>query len=130
MTHVEGDFLLIGIDIVDINRIREAALRTPRFLNRVFTPQELEYCRQRKDPFPSLAVRFAAKEAVRKLHPAFISGVPWQEVEVRVDEMGKPHLSLGPRAADKSCQAGIADLALSLSHSKTQAVAAVIAGKG
>ena len=121
--------MLVGIDIVDIDRIRAAAIRTPRFLVRVFTAGELDYCRSKADPFPSLAARFAAREAVRKLDPVFISGVPFQDTEVVVDPDGKPRLVLHGRALEGARRAGIKNLALSLSHSRGQAVAVVIADK-
>ncbi|MEQ8200469.1 MAG: holo-ACP synthase [Syntrophomonadaceae bacterium] len=121
--------MLVGIDIVDIDRIRAAAARTPRFLARVFTPGELDHCRGKADPFPSLAARFAAREAVRKLDPAFITGVSFHDTEVVVDSNGKPLLVLHGRALEGARQAGIKDLAISLSHSRGQAIAVVIADK-
>jgi len=122
--------LLIGIDIIDIDRIKQSAERTPRFLQRVFTRQELEYCFNKSNPYPSLAVRFAAKEAVRKLDPVFSTGTRFHEVEVVVEKNGKPGLVLHGRAWAKSKQAGINGFSLSLSHADRQAVAAVIATKG
>ncbi|HRY12018.1 MAG TPA: holo-ACP synthase [Syntrophomonadaceae bacterium] len=121
--------MLVGIDIVDIDRIRAAAARTPRFLERVFTAGELDYCRGKADPFPSLAARFAAREAVRKLDPVFITGVSFQDTEVVVDPDGKPRLVLHGRALEESRRAGINNLVLSLSHSRGQAIAIVIADK-
>ena len=64
--------MLIGVDIIEIERVKKAVERTPRFLDRVFTSRELVYCMKKANPYPSLAARFAAKEALRKLHPAFI----------------------------------------------------------
>ena len=121
--------MLVGVDIVDIDRIRVAAARTPRFLTRVFTPGEIAYCRGKADPFPSLAARFAAREAGRKLDPAFITGVTFHDTEVVVDANGKPRLVLHGQALAGARAAGIRDLALSLSHSRGQAFAVVIAGK-
>ena len=121
--------MLVGIDIIDIERIKTAVERTPRFLYRIFTQRELEYCFSKNDPYPSLAVRFAAREAVRKLHPVFISGISFQEVEVFIHEDGRPELKLHGAALEKCLQQGISELSISLSHSKTQAIAAVIAKK-
>ena len=56
----------IGLDIVEVPRIRRIIRRTPGFLERVFTAEEIAYCRGHKDPWPHYAVRFAAKEAVWK----------------------------------------------------------------
>lgn len=122
--------MLIGIDIIDIDRIRKSTERTPRFLHRVFTPQELTYCLDKANPYPSLAVRFAAKEAVRKLDPVFSSGIKYHEVEIVIDLDGRPDLRLHGRAEEKRGLAGISGLSVSLSHADQQAVAAVIASKG
>jgi len=122
--------LLIGVDIVDIARLKQAAVRTPRFLKRVFTQQELDYCYSKKDPFPSLAARFAAREAFRKLDSIFIKGIRFQDTEVLLDEMGKPQLILYEAALQKSQEADIKDFAISLSHSMEQAIAVIIANKG
>ncbi len=122
--------MLIGIDIIDIERIRKSVERTPRFLERVFTHQELSYCLSKANPYPSLAVRFAAKEAVRKLDPVLSEGIKFHDVEIVVGNNGKPDLRLHGRAEEKGRQAGISSLSVSLSHAAQQAVAAVIALKG
>lgn len=122
--------MLVGVDIIDIERIEQAVKRTPRILERVFTSGELEYCLARNNPYPSLAVRFAAREALRKLDVVFTHGVGFHDVEVALDTYGKPSLLLHHRAREKAEQLGITDLAVSLSHSKTQAIAVVIGKKG
>lgn len=121
--------MLIGIDIVDIARLKGVINRTPRFLQRVFTAQELEYCYMKKNPFPSLAVRFAAREALRKLDGAFIT-LRFHDTEVVVDSEGKPQLLLYDDALQRAQKANINDIAISLSHSREQAIAVVIANKG
>ncbi|MEN6325984.1 MAG: holo-ACP synthase [Syntrophomonas sp.] len=121
--------MLVGIDIIDIERIKAVVERTPRFLYRIFTKGELEYCFSKNDPYPSLAVRFAAREAVRKLDPVFTSGILFQDIEVYTHGDGRPELKLHGAALEKCRQHGISELSISLSHSKTQAVAAVIAKK-
>ncbi|MDD4171663.1 MAG: holo-ACP synthase [Syntrophomonas sp.] len=122
--------MLIGIDIVDIVRIKNVATRTPRFLQRVFTAQELDYCFKKKDPFPSLAARFAAREALRKLDIVFIKGMRFHDTEVAVDKDGKPLLLLNGNALEMAVKADIKEFAISLSHSHEQAIAVVIANKG
>lgn len=121
--------MLIGIDIIEIDRIKQAALRTPRFLERLYTSGELAYCRSKINPYPSLAVRFAAKEAVRKLHPIFIRGIGFHDVEVAVEADGRPRIVLHGAALIRCEQMGIRNIDLSLSHSATHAIAAVIAEK-
>lgn len=120
----------IGIDIVDIARFQRVVERTPRILPRVFTEGELSYCRAKSNPYPSLAVRFAAKEAVRKLDPCLSRGVRFHEVEVVVAEHGRPTLVLHGAALDHCVSLGLRCMDLSLSHSREQAIAAVVAGKG
>ncbi len=122
--------MLIGIDIIEIDRIKKAAHRSPRFLERVFTAQELDYCFKKKDPFPSLAARFAVREALRKLDESCIKGLGFHDTEVVVDQLGKPQLVLHKKAQEATDKAGLRDFAISISHSREQAVAVVIANKG
>jgi holo-[acyl-carrier protein] synthase len=122
--------LLVGIDIIEIERVKEALTRTPRLLQRLFTEQERLYCFSKKNPYPSLAVRFAAREALRKLHPAFTAGAAFHDVEVLSLEDGRPELLLYGSAAEICREQGIGKISLSLSHSQEQAIAVVIAEKG
>ncbi len=117
----------IGIDIIDIDRVEAAAQRTPRFLNRVFTAGELDYCLAKRNPYPSLAVRFAAKEAFRKIDLDLCGGIRFRDVEVTVREGGRPELILHAAALAKTKQLGIDRWEISLAHSKNQAIAAIIA---
>ena len=122
--------MLIGIDIIEIERVKSAVERTPRFLERVFTSEEVDYCLKKANPYPSLAVRFAAKEALRKLHPALAAGVRFHDMEVLREDDGRPRVLLHGEAERRCQAAGIRDIAISLSHSRDQAVATVIANKG
>ncbi len=121
--------MLIGIDIIEIERIKQAVERSPRLLERVFTRNELSYCLGKANPYPSLAVRWAVKEAVRKLAPEMAGGTSFHEVETISGPDGRPELILHGAAGSKSRQAKIKNIALSLSHSKYQAVAVVVAEK-
>lgn len=122
--------MLIGIDIVDIDRIQTAVNRTPRFLTRVFTRQEVEYCFKKSNPYPSLAARFAAKEAVRKLHPVFIEKFNFHDVEIVTDTRGRPQLVLHGTALAGQMQAKFGQIDISLTHSRNQAIAAAVATRG
>jgi holo-[acyl-carrier protein] synthase len=124
---VGGGLLRIGIDIVDIDRIEAVIIRTPRFLNRVFSKQELDYCLAKRNPYPSLAVRFAAKEAFRKLDEGFCRGIRFNDVEVGILDGGRPELILHAGALVRAQEMGISRWEISLAHSRGQAVAAVIA---
>lgn len=117
----------IGIDIVDIDRMEAVVKRTPRFLNRVFTAGELDYCLSKRNPYPSLAVRFAAKEAFRKLDTGLCRGIRFADVEVAVTEGGRPELMLSAAVWTRTRELGINRFEISLAHARNQAVAAVIA---
>lgn len=120
----------IGVDIVDIERIEMVVNRTPNFLRRVFSRQELDYCFKKHTPYPSLAARFAAKEAFRKLDPIFSRGLRFHDVEVVITAGGRPELLLHSGALERAEEIGMNQWDLSLSHSRNQAIAAVIANKG
>ena len=109
----------IGIDIIEIDRIKEAVKKYgDKFLDRVFTQRELSYCKNRKKlKYPELAVRFTAKEAYSKAIGTGIQGIHWREIEVVNNKQGKPHISLNGKISPK--------VHLSLSHSSNFAVASV-----
>jgi len=113
----------LGIDVVEIARLRRVVERHgERFLQRIFTRSEIAYCNQRQDPTPSLAARFAAKEAFAKAAPRG-SAPTWQEVEVVMGTGNRPGLRLAPRLAAELTGRRIR---LSLSHSRDLAMAAVL----
>ncbi len=113
----------LGIDLVEIERVRRAANRFgDRFLNRIFTAGEIAYCARRRDPAPSLAARFAAKEAFAKAAPAG-ARPGWLEVEVVMSEGDKPVLRVSPRLAQLL---GARRVLVSLTHSRDMAMAAVL----
>ena len=116
--------LRVGVDIIEISRIRAAAERWgPRFLNRIFTPGELAYARARP---PQLAARFASKEAVMKLLGTGVRGVAWREIEVVRQRTGAPSVALHGRALRRAQRLGLGDVSLSISHSREYAVAFVV----
>jgi len=112
----------LGIDIIEIDRIRQALRRQPRLAARLFTEQERAYCNRRADSAPHYAVRFAAKEATAK---AMGQRLRWQEVEVVNDENGRPLLSLRGQAAQLARISHGARLVISVSHSRDYAIACV-----
>jgi holo-[acyl-carrier protein] synthase len=114
----------VGVDIIEIDRIeRVIALWGDRFLRRVYTNTEFDDCKGRAQ---SLAVRFAAKEAVMKVLGTGIKGVSWREIEVLSNRDGKPSVCLHGTAHQKARSLGIEELAISLSHSREYAIASVI----
>ncbi len=122
--------LTTGVDIVTIQRVQHALERHgERFLNRVYTPGEVAWCRGR---VPELAVRFAAKEAVSKalgvgMRLMSKDGIDFHDVEITVDERGKPLLALCGRAQERAGELGLKEWAISLSHERDVAVAFVVA---
>ena len=112
----------VGVDIIEIERIRRAAeVHGERFLRRVFSPEEISLCMGRAGSMASLAVRFAAKEAFRKAIRASVS-VAWRDIVVLPEKDGGPTLRLLRGTAD-----GLGGhFTLSLSHSRDYAVAVVL----
>jgi holo-[acyl-carrier protein] synthase len=119
----------VGTDLMEIARIEQSYVRFGEaFLERIFTPGEIAYCMARKNYAESLAARFAAKEAGAKALGTGISrGVSWRELEVRRLPGQRPELHLSGRAAEIAARLGIRRLSLSLSHSRHQSIAIVIA---
>lgn len=114
-----------GIDIVEIERIEQAINRHgARFYTRVYTPVELEECGA---SVSSLAVRFAAKEAVSKALGTGIGEINWRDIEIRRAENGAPIVNLYGAAAQIAEIQGLKSWAISLSHTRIQAYASVIA---
>ena len=116
----------IGIDIVKINRVRDVVEKWgQRFLERVFTESEISYCYGKKEPYPSLAVRFAAKEALIKALGSAVS-VSLTDIEVVNVEIGKPFLKVNGRLEDFFKEKLIKRVHLSLSHEHEYGVACVV----
>jgi len=110
----------VGLDIIEVDRMRQALRRRPRLAARLFTDRERAYCDRRADPAPHYAARFAAKEATAK---ALGRWLRWQEVEVTHGAEGRPLLKLTGEAAALAHVAEGAHLLVSLSHSRDYAVA-------
>ena len=117
----------IGIDVVDIERFRTSLERTPTMRVRLFTASELEYVADKSDPVPSLAARFAAREAVMKSMGLGLGAFGFHEVWVERATTGVPSLVVTGRAADLAADRGITRWHLSLTHSDLVAAAYVVA---
>jgi holo-[acyl-carrier protein] synthase len=115
-----------GIDIVKIARIKEISEKWgDKFLRRVFTDSEISYCYQKRNPYGSLAVRFAAKEALIK---AIGSEVPvsFTDIEVINSSTGKPALKVGEKLETFFKSKSITTVHLSLSHEDEYGIASVV----
>ena len=117
----------LGFDATDIPRVREVFARHgERFLRRVFTAEEIAYCTRHRDPVPSLAGRFAAKEAAMKaLGTGHARGVLWKDIEV-YRRSGPPQLRLSGGALRRfEAMRGVRSL-LAITHAETLAMAQVL----
>jgi holo-[acyl-carrier protein] synthase len=118
----------IGIDIIEVRRVREVMTRTPRFVERVFTPSERAYCDGRGAVAAEhYAARFAAKEAALKaLQTGWTGGIAWQDIEVAQRDTGAPFLKFHGRVRELYEQSGATTNHLSISHTTEHAIAEVI----
>lgn len=114
-----------GVDIIEISRVKESIESLgERFINRVFTEKEIEYCESKKaQKYQHYAVRFAAKEAVFKALSWKLEdkyAICWKDIEVVDDKQGRPSLNIIGMNLDD-----IENIDISLSHCKEYAVANV-----
>jgi holo-[acyl-carrier protein] synthase len=117
----------LGVDIVEIDRMREALERRPRIRERIFSAEERRYCDKRARPEVHYALRFAAKEAVLKALGTGFAGMRFTDVEVVREPTGRPVPRLSGRAAERAAELGVIEFHLSLSFTHTTAVASAVA---
>jgi holo-[acyl-carrier protein] synthase len=119
----------VGTDIVSVARI--AALveaRGATFLDRWFTPLEIDYCTRMAEPSRHFAARMAAKEAVSKALPVTWDGpLPWRSIEIATGPDGAPSVSLSGALGEAATAAGVRSLKVSLSHCDEYATAVALA---
>ncbi|MBK6725238.1 MAG: holo-ACP synthase [Acidobacteria bacterium] len=123
--------LSIGVDIVEVYRIRETIARTPRFAERVFTAGEREYCESKGvAAAQSYAGRFAAKEAFLKaIQTGWRGKITWHDIEIISDAEGVPTLNITGEAKRIADERGATSVHLSISHTTEHAVAQIILEK-
>lgn len=117
----------LGVDIVEIERMKAALERTPRLKERLFSAEERAYCDARSRPEVHYALRFAAKEAVLKALGTGFSGMRFTDVEVSRETTGRPVPKLSGRAAERAAELGVIEMHLSLSFTHSTAVASAVA---
>lgn len=118
----------LGVDIVEIARMKAILARTPRFAQRVFSEDERAYCESTAVPEVHFATRFAAKEAVVKaLGTGFSRGIGVRDIEVRRNAKGRPYAVLSGRAKEIAREQGVRELPISLSFTHAEAVACAMA---
>jgi holo-[acyl-carrier protein] synthase len=117
-----------GIDIAEVPRIGESIERFgERFLRRIYTEGEIQYCDSKANRVERYAARFAAKEAAMKaLGTGWSRGVRWRDIEVVRQPGGRPTIKFHGKAAEFAAELSAKNVALSLSHTKEQAIASVI----
>lgn len=119
----------IGVDLVEISRVRSMiASQGERTLLRLFTEAERAYCRDMANPARHFAVRVAAKEAAFKALSGSeeARGIGWREMEVELDDIGRPGLRLHGRALARAKEIGVARSWISLTHGDDLATAFVV----
>jgi holo-[acyl-carrier protein] synthase len=117
-----------GIDIAEVPRIRQAIERFGgRFLQRIYTADEIRYCDSKANRVERFAARFAAKEAAMKaLGTGWNHGVRWRDCEVVRLPGGRPTMTFHGKAGAFAARLGVRNAALSISHTAEQAIAQVI----
>ncbi len=117
----------VGTDVVAVARVKDALLRHPRLRDRLFTEGEREACFRLRDPYPSCAARFAAKEAFLKaLGTGWGEGIRWREVEVVGRPGTRPRIAVHGRAAEIFARAGGSAIHLTMSHDAGVALATCV----
>jgi holo-[acyl-carrier protein] synthase len=118
----------LGIDIAEVDRIERAIRRYgQRFLKRVFTAAEIDYCQSKANVFERFAGRFAAKEAAMKaIGTGWRRGVKWRDFEVVREPSGRPILRISGVAAGFAERLGMKRALVSITHTAAQAIAQVI----
>lgn len=118
----------LGIDIIEIDRIKEAIKDSgEEFIRRTFTDEEINYCGKKTNKYQHYAARIAAKEAVFKaIGTGWQNGVKWTDIEVKNDELGKPVMRLKGKVKLIADKMGVKNVIVTLSHCETHAVAQVV----
>ena len=119
----------LGVDIVEIDRMRHMIETTgERLIKRIFTDREARYALAHVEPSLHFAARAAAKEATYKALSGnqLARAVGWREIEVCLREDGAPYLLLHGRAQERATELGVVRAMISLTHSKSAAVAVVV----
>ena len=116
----------LGTDIIEIESIRESIERSKRFVQRVFTDSEINYCEKKPNKYQHYAARFAAKEATMKaIKTGWDKGIQWKQIEVINATDGAPTIKTNGKTQEYLQEKGICNIQVSLSHSEQYAIAIV-----
>ncbi len=116
----------IGVDLVDVERVVRILSRRTTFVQRVFTPKEIEYCERQANPAESYAARWAAREACRKALGG-IRNMRWKDVRVDRASTGAPSLVLEGTSKARADALGVSEVMLALTHERRMAAAFCLA---
>ena len=121
------NILDIGVDIVEIDRIKEALTKNERFLNKLFTKNEIEYFNSKNFKVETIAGNFAAKEAISKAIGTGIRNFNFSDMEILRNDLGKPVVKTYNNLKQICIDFNVLDIKVSISHSNKYAVANAIA---
>ena len=121
------NILDIGVDIVEIDRIKEALTKNERFLNKLFTKNEIEYYKSKNFKVETIAGNFAAKEAISKAIGTGIRNFKFSDMEILRNDLGKPVVKTYNNLKQICIDFNVLDIKVSISHSNKYAVANAIA---
>jgi holo-[acyl-carrier protein] synthase len=116
----------IGVDLVDVDRVKTILGRRSTFTSRVFTPEEIAYCQRQASPAECYAARWAAREACRKALGG-IREMRWHDVRVDRAPTGAPHLVLEGTSRARAEALGVTDVLVALTHERRMAAAFCVA---
>jgi len=117
----------VGIDIIEVERIRKQITEKDKFKRRIFTKKEIEYCESKKNRAQNYAARFAAKESFFKaIGTGLRGGITFKDIEIVNDKLGKPEIVLYGNAKRFISEKKLSNIHVSLSHTKDFACAVVI----
>lgn len=116
----------IGVDLVDVSRVERILGRRSTFTERVFTPEEIEYCSRQANPAEAYAARWAAREACRKALGG-VRGMRWHEARVARAPSGAPSLVLSGSVQVRAEALGVSEVMLAMTHERSMAAAFCVA---
>ena len=116
----------LGVDLVDVERVRRLMERRKTFTTRVFTPQEIEYCERQANPAEYYAARWAAREACRKALGG-VRRMRWHDVRVARAPSGAPSLVLSGATDERARALGVTEVKVALTHERSMAAAFCVA---
>src|SRR5436190_7003310 len=120
------DIVGIGVDLVDVERVKRLLSRRRTFVERVFSADEIAYCQSQASPAECFAARWAAREACRKALGG-VREMRWHDVRVERAPTGAPRLALQGASRARMEALGVTDVLVALTHERRMAAAFCVA---